>query len=222
MSVYNECSTCSGFGYQTCVACICPSCNERGKLACANRCNQGREACSTCGATGNVKGKFLGLVTVNRTCGRCGGKGNVQCQACQGKGASVCSGCNGAGRHANCSKCAGSKRIGCLECEGHGKILSNWARSLSRLNRHDLEFEHQKRQSRIQQLEIKISRLSREQDEEERVRDRLREDQPGAFRHAWTEGMWSREISQLEAELRTLEEEIEAIDRVMSEAGRQS
>lgn len=216
MSVYNECSACSGFGYETCVACICSTCNELGKIACANsRCNQGREACSTCGATGNVKGKFLGLVTVNRTCGRCEGKRNVQCQACQGKGASVCSRCNGAGRHANCSKCAGSKRIRCLECEGNGKILSDWARSLSSLDRRGLEFEHQKRQSRLQQLEIKISRLSREQDEEERIRNELRE-QSGAYRHAWTEGLWSREISQLEAELRMLEEEIEAIDRVMS------
>lgn len=79
-----------------------------------------------------------------------------------------------------------------------------------------LQFEHQKRQQKVQTLYIEVNRLSREL-EEDYEEDRLhRQRDPSFFRDAGPT-MFTNEgaIDRTQAQIRGLEEEMEAIERVL-------
>ncbi len=123
-----ECKTCSAAGAVECPTCAgrgsrpCSACKETGKERCGRCLGQGYEiihreetvwdAATNTGRTQNVPER--------RTCGGCGGSGNVACARCGGVGRESCSRCAGQ-RTITCQTCKGAGALGCEACASTGK-----------------------------------------------------------------------------------------------------
>ncbi|MBP5321944.1 MAG: hypothetical protein J6334_13285 [Kiritimatiellae bacterium] len=100
----------------------------------------GRQPCTTCKGTGSVKCTQQGCVNgeykekqtgrkttrindpVTKECPKCGGTGEIFCQACNGAGNIPCRKCSGSGVADACRRCAGAGYMDCTKCRGTGKL----------------------------------------------------------------------------------------------------
>jgi TPR repeat protein len=133
----------------------CPTCGQRGQLACAGCAGSGAQTCPDCqgrrhGACRQCRG--LGRLA----CGVCEGRGLVHqatpaaaeapvaCTACH-QGWRDCAACAGRGEQ-DCARCAASGRIVCPDCQGQQELdcpdcaASGWHHQWGRL-RQRLEVE---------------------------------------------------------------------------------
>jgi hypothetical protein len=123
-----DCKTCSAAGTVECPACAgrgsrpCSACKETGRERCSRCLGQGYEiihrqetvwdAATNTGRTQNAPER--------RTCGGCGGSGNIACARCGGAGRESCSRCAGQ-RTITCETCKGAGALGCEACASTGK-----------------------------------------------------------------------------------------------------
>lgn len=218
MAHYVKCPSCNGYGYFSCNDCQCKRCKSKGKINCSN-CTGGYIPCEFCDSTGQIAKKLL-FFTNYEPCPECNGAKKLTCPVCKGSDLVICPECKGTGRVPSCATCGGSGKIECSKCAGTGKIESAWYKSLNNLPVERLRFEYEKRQREIQQLQIKISRRSRELDDMYEEYERDRNANPYLYDHpgAYPGGLDSipREISQLEENIGKLEDEMEAIDEVLN------
>lgn len=184
MGVYESCTSCNGTGYFECNACLCQTCESKGKIKCSNcqsgkvscsSCSGGKVPCTQCNATGEKIRKGW-IFTHRDVCLLCGGAKNILCQKCKGSasaacslcdgsGAIMCSSCQGKGRLAKCEQCSGTQKLPCQACDQQGKVEGQWIKSMRELPVERLRFEHEKRQSELGRLQIQASRLESEYDQ---------------------------------------------------------
>lgn len=230
------CPSCDGKGSFPCTDCACRGCQGSGqiKVACTV-CQSGKISCQRCGATGQVVVKRTWFSEKYGTCSSCMGTGTLKCSQCGGKAviSQTCSVCSGKGSQSSCGRCHGTRKYGCSKCVGSGRIVSDWFKSLDQLPIERLKFEYEKRQREVASAERKvgsfqtqISRISHELDEMYEWYERDCLERPGAYNAAGTEpaGLhdFPREINRLqgeisdkEAQIRDLEDEMGAIEEVM-------
>ena len=229
MSAYQSCVTCSGQGYFSCNDCRCLNCEGKGKIKCSMcqsgkvgcpSCRSGRVPCASCDATGLKIRKGWVFThqapcpdcrgTKSVSCHKCKGVGNLVCSLCDGAGVLTCASCDGRGRLASCERCNGTKKVICKDCGGKGKVESEWTKSLRELPVDRLRFEIEKRQREISNLQIQVSRLSREEDEayDDYVNGR-------SYGMDYTLRV-ARDKVHRQSEIEGLESEIEAIEQVIN------
>ena len=214
MSVYSRCETCDGAGYFRCKDCICKTCQAKAKVRCSN-CDSGKLACGLCGSTGEVSKKGL-IFTRQEQCPSCRGAKRVRCGVCSGSALVNCPSCGGKGRNSTCSRCNATQKIKCTNCSGTGKLEGEWSKSLKNLPVDRLQFEHQKRQQKVQTLYMEVSRFSRELEEDYEEERLHRQRDPSFFRDAGpTTFVNEGAIERTQAQIRGLEEEMEAIEKVL-------
>lgn len=164
MAQYDYCSSCGGHGSFPCFDCPCPNCGTSGKVTC-NQCTRGYIPCSYCNSTGVTKIEKWIFFTSSISCPQCNGATQLRCATCNGQGSVKCYRCMGSGYLEKCPKCNDKREIKCKVCDGTGKVESAWYKSLCNMSVERLQFEYEKRQHEIQNLEIRMDRLSRNQEE---------------------------------------------------------
>lgn len=217
MSRYANCPHCKGYGYFSCEHCTCKICHGKGKINCSN-CMEGSVPCLVCNSTGQIRKKGL-IFSHSISCPECKGAKRLHCPACKGSHLVSCPECKGTGKDASCKVCGGTQRIQCGHCKGSGKMESEFFKSLKNLPVDRLKFEYEKRQREIQQVQTKISRLSREEEDIREDYYRDKSENPGAYIHGgYPIGLDSipREIGQLEKRIGEIEDDMEAINQVLN------
>ena len=218
MSKYANCEQCNGYGYFKCVECVCPLCSETGKIKCTN-CENGYISCPECKGLGKITKKFT-IFSYQGLCKLCEGKAKLKCKNCSGAATVKCAKCSGIGRMSECKFCGGTSKIKCDHCHGTGKVESKWYRTLFNMTTDQLRFEYEKRQRKVQLLQMKITSRSRELDELYEWYERERARNPYAYNGAggYPQGLDSipREISRLENEINDFESEMSVIEEVLN------
>jgi hypothetical protein len=223
MAVYKRHEPCAGKGYLKCEDCKCTRCNSTGEVECSS-CNRGKLGCAACHATGEISKKGL-IFTRREECPRCRGIGRISCNVCKGSTQIACSSCNGKGRNATCSRCGATQKIKCNECGGSGKVEGQWVKSIRDWPVDRLDFEHKKRQSEISRIELQLSRVQREMKELHEDWDEAYSEaasRPGGVERFDASGyqggrqILGDQISSINAHLSELNEEMQALDNVLS------
>lgn len=212
---YVICQDCKGNGYFPCTDCICAKCHGKGKTSCV-KCQEGYVSCDFCKSTGQIPQKMLFIFTTTKECPKCKGLKQQACSCCSKSGFVICTECNGNGKKSSCLKCSGTWEVKCNKCGGTGNILNpkynSWVTTLSSLTVERLKYEIEKRHQEIQQNQMKISRLSNEQ---QALWEEYRYDQvhnPDFF----VGGGWSPENSGKDREIHEIEQAITAINTEIS------
>ncbi|MBP5227660.1 MAG: hypothetical protein J6336_09785 [Kiritimatiellae bacterium] len=107
----------------------CGSCQQTGRQSCTACKGTGNVKCTQQGCTnGEYKEKQIGRKTVRmndpitKECPKCGGTGEIFCQACNGAGNLPCRKCSGSGVADACRRCAGAGILDCTKCRGTGTL----------------------------------------------------------------------------------------------------
>lgn len=165
-------------------------------------------------------------------CSDCNGKGFVKCEKCAGAGLVICPKCSGTGYLTGCQKCGDKRKIQCGKCGGSGKLESEkykkkktWRASLESFPVDRLRFEYEKRQREVGNLQTKTVQLAAKEAEISEWYDReyehaanhfyLSEEKEGP---SYPAGLVTipAEIVRLEERIEELEDEMHAIDQVLS------